>query len=56
MSEKKWPMPKDVKNENWGMTKAGSSDTKIDDTKANIEKQQSHNDKVVSRQTPKKFG
>ena len=55
---KNWPMPKDVKFQDWGDTKVGSSDSKpqIDDTKSGIEKMQSHNKGVVSRQTPKKFG
>lgn len=55
---KNWPMPKDVKMENWGETEVGSSDSKpqIDDTKSGIEAMQKNNKGVSSRQTPKKFG
>jgi hypothetical protein len=55
MAEKKWPMPGEVRQQNWGTTKGKLSDSKIDDTKAGVEKTQAHNDKVTSRQTPKKF-
>ena len=36
-SLKNWPMPQDVKHENWGYTAAGTSDNKIDDTKSMID-------------------
>ena len=48
-------MPQDVKQQNWGTTKGKLSDSKIDDTRASVEKTQAHNDKITSRQTPKKF-
>lgn len=55
-SLKNWPMPQEVKTENWGYTAAGTSDNKIDDTKSMIDGMTKHNDKIVSRQTPKKWG
>jgi hypothetical protein len=55
---KNWPMPKDVKHENWGLSEVGtrSSESAIDDTRAGIEKMQKANKKISERQTPKKWG
>lgn len=55
---KNWPMPKDVKEQNWGLSEVGtkSSDSAINDTREGIEKMQKANKKITERQTPKKWG
>ena len=53
---KNWPMPKDVKEQNWGYTKGGTTDSKIDDSKRGIDGMEAFNRGKISRQTPKKFG
>jgi|MudIll2142460700_1097286.scaffolds.fasta_scaffold3413449_2 hypothetical protein len=53
--KKKWPMPKDVHDENWGPTKAENNKT-VDDTREKIQSDQDHNAKIIKRQTPHKWG
>lgn len=55
MSEKKWPMPSEVQHKNWGVTKGENTKT-IDDTREKVQGDQSHNAKIIKRQTPKKWG
>lgn len=51
-------MPKEPKHEDWGMTQQGekAKDSDIDDTRSEVESMESHNSKILGRQTPKKFG
>ena len=54
---KNWPMPQETKHQDWGRTVPGekAKGTNIDDTMTSIESAQSHNAKVLGRQSPKKF-
>lgn len=55
ISKKKWPMPDSVHHKTFKETQ-GETTQKLDDTRAKIESDQSHNAKIIKKQTPKKWG